>query len=154
MDMMEIRRRVMSAMASGGDTFVVPEGVEIGVFSPTTDVLEYTVNHNLGEIPKVAVVLCVLNDDYSEMASYSGSPLVIETFGADPANGEFDREAASGHKIDNIFGYNKLNSALYSTASWTTYVPEMTSTYVKFTTGRYYSVTFCAGLKYLYVIAK
>ena len=130
---------------------ILPDGCEIGVFTPTEDENTHTVTHSLGEIPKFAFCLAVLNRSWTDI---SGSTILTAFLGADPLTGEFDASAISGHKQDNIVISNANHELYNTTSSDTTYPASMTSNSVTFVTGRYYNGKFKSGEHYLYILTK
>lgn len=129
----------------------LPDGCEIGVFTPTEDENTHTVTHSLGEIPKFAFCLAIPNRAWTNI---DGGTILLGLLGVDPLTGEFNQSAGTGHKMDNVTVSNSSHEQYNQTNSWTTYPASMTATSVTFATGRYYSGKFKANEHYVYILTK
>ena len=139
----------MITHTSGGDP--IPAGCEIGLFTPTEDENTHTVSHNIGEVPKYAICVCVTNKAWANIA---GGTILFEDLSSDPETGTFDISLSSNHKRNDVAIMNADGVQYYGSNTYTTYPAEMTSSSVTFATGRYYSGQFKSGETYLYVLTK
>lgn len=144
--MMEVRRRVMLSMASG---IKLPDGCEIGTFSPTEDLNTITISHNLGEIPKIALCVAVPNRSFADIPSTS---ILLEELAVNPETGVFEYDGDSSKKRNAVVSYG--SHSYYSPSTWTTYLASITAAEVTFVTGRYYGGKFKAGMNYVYILVK
>ena len=129
----------------------LPDGCEIGVFTPTENELTHTITHSLGEIPKFAVCLCVPNKAWSDIM---GTAILLEDLMSDPQTGTFDTSLTTSRKRNEVVSNNLTDNTVATTTTYTTYPADMTSSTVTFTTGRYYSGKFASGEKYIYILVK
>ena len=133
-------------MASG---IKLPDGCEIGTFSPTEDLNTITISHNLGEIPKIALCVAVPNRSFADIPSQS---ILMEELAVNPETGEFDVNADGSKKRNTVISYSDFY--YFSTTTWTTYPASFTAAEVTFVTGRYYGGKFKAGMNYVYILVK
>ena len=127
----------------------LPDGCEIGAFTPVTDSYTVTVSHNLGEIPKSAFCIAVVNRDFTNIPD---TTILLNELIADPQTGEFDISLPSSRNRRSVV--SKGDGVYLTTDTYTTYPASMTATEVTFATGRYYSGKFKTGVNYVYILTK
>ena len=137
---------MLSMVANG---IKLPDGCEIGTFTPNVDSNTFTVSHSLGEIPKFALCVAVPNCGFSDIPSQS---ILMEELAVNPETGEFDLNADGLKKRNFVISYD--NFCYYAPSTWTTYPASMTAIEVTFVTGRYYGGKFKAGMNYVYILVK
>lgn len=139
MDMMEVRRRVMMSMVANG--IKLPDGCEIGTFSPNEDSYTITIQHNFGEIPKIALCIAVPNCSFEDIPSKA---IMLEYFVVQPKNGVLWPSTVVDYEY-----YSYDNSKLSNT-----YHASSTATEVTFVTGSFDEYVFKAGVNYVYILIK
>lgn len=140
----------MITHTSGGDP--IPEGFEVGVFTPTENEYTHTVRHSFGIVPRTAIVIGTLNGGEG---LDNKTNIMCEYLMSDFADRIFDRTRTGAKCPNAVITVNGTTGEEYqSTNVYTTYPASMTATDVTFATGRYYGGKFMAGHTYLYVITK
>lgn len=139
---------MLSMVANG---IKLPEGCEIGTFTPDVDSNTFTVSHNLGEVPKFAICLNVPNEDFADIQD---SIIIFEALFADPQTGDFDITLASSRRRNDVMSYSATAQTYFNTNTYSTYPASMTNTDVTFATGRYYSGKFKVGVNYVYILVR
>ena len=129
---------MLSMVANG---IKLPDGCEIGTFSPNEDLYTITIQHDLGEIPKIAVCIAVPNCSFEDIPSKA---IMLETFAVHPETGEL--------RPNDVMNYRYYS--YYSSALSTKYPASMTATEVTFVTGQSNGGMFKAGVNYVYILIK
>lgn len=127
-------------MASG---IKLPDGCEIGTFSPNEDLYTITIQHNLGEIPKIALCVAVPNCSFEDIPNKT---ILSEKLTVHPETGVVTSNSY------NVMTYRY--QAYYNSPSSTTYPASITATEVTFVTGTNYGGMFKAGVNYVYILIK
>lgn len=119
----------------------LPEGCEIGTFSPNEDLNTITISHNLGEIPKIAICVAVPNCSFEDIPPRT---IVEEYFVVHPETGAL--------RPNDVMSYRYLT--YYNSSLSATYPASLTATEVTFVKGQSNGGVFKAGVNYVYILTK
>lgn len=119
----------------------LPDGCEIGTFSPNEDSYTITIQHDLGEIPKMALCAAVPNCSFEDIPRKS---IMIEYFAVHPEAGTL--------VPNSVMSYGILT---YRTSTLSTTDPALiTATEVTFVAAESNGGMFKAGMNYVYILIK